>query len=194
MLMSSKPTVHNIGGKEPNGKPACVGRWTFQTKKIRDCVESNLRGRVLNACAGKTKLRTEAVDEIVRNDINSDRDADLHVDVCEISEYLEPGSFDVIVFDPPFDQKQADELYDGMHARDVGTARRQLAELVTTGGTIVELGWSMWGAADYFGGWDRDETHVFRQGIPDRPPVFVTVDTNRQQSMTDFRPEPEGSE
>jgi hypothetical protein len=181
--MSSNPQVHNIGGKEPDGKPACIGRWTFQTQKVRKEVESHLRGRVLNACAGKTKLRTEAVDEIVRNDINEDRDADTHFDVCEIAGHFDE-KFDVVVFDPPFDQKQADELYSGMHARDVGEARKQLAELVTIGGTIVELGWSMWGAADYFDGWDRDETHVFRRGIPDRPPVFVTVDTKRQMTLS----------
>lgn len=183
--MSTVPQLHNIGGKETDGKPACIGRWTFQTQKIRQEVESHLRGRVLNACAGKTKLRTEAVEEIVRNDINPERDADMHVDVCEMARHCEANSFDVIVFDPPFDQKQADEHYDGLHARDVGEARKQLAELVGPGGSIVELGWSMWGAADYFDGWDRDETHVFRRGIPDRPPVYLTVDTNRQTTLSE---------
>lgn len=31
-------------------------KWTFQSDKIRRWVEERLRGRVLNACAGKTKL------------------------------------------------------------------------------------------------------------------------------------------
>jgi len=174
-----------IGGKEPNGKPACMGRWTFQTGKIRQAVESCLRGRVLNACAGKTKLRTEAVDEIIRNDINTERDADYHIDVCEIGDHFQPRSFDVIIFDPPFSQKQSDEHYDGAHARDMGKARKQLRDLTKVGGSIVELGFDMWGAADFFKGWERDDKLLFRRGIPNRPPVFMTVDTKRQMTLAD---------
>jgi len=183
----------SIGGRESNGKPACMGRWTFETSKIRKAVESRLRGRVLNACAGKVKLRTEAVDEIIRNDINPDRDADMHVDVCEISEHFDSGVFDVIVFDPPFSQEQADEHYESMHATDMGTARRELSELTAVGGTIVELGFNMWGAADYFEGWDRDDKLMFRRGIPERDPVFMTVDTKRQMTLAENAEDSEGS-
>src|SRR6056297_1529565 len=58
-------------------------RWTFQSNKIREWVEERLQGRVLNACAGRTKLVHDG--EIVRNDIDEERDADLHVDVCEVA-------------------------------------------------------------------------------------------------------------
>jgi hypothetical protein len=63
-------------------------KWTFQSTKIRRWVESRLQGRVLNACAGKTKLANDH--EIVRNDLDESRDADLHVDVCEIAAAWSP--------------------------------------------------------------------------------------------------------
>lgn len=71
--------TENIGGKEPDGKPAAIGRWTFQTKKVRDALLPYLDGRVLNAFAGKTHLAEykRGITEI-RNDINPERDADYH--------------------------------------------------------------------------------------------------------------------
>ncbi len=174
--------VTAIGGKERDGKPAAIGRWTFETRKVRNEVEDELRGRVLNACAGKTKLRKPGV-EIVRNDLNPDIDADLHVDIEEIGQHFEADSFDVVVLDPPFDQGQAEEHYGNLHARKLGKARKALASLVKPGGTIVEFGWSEWAAADYFDGWQRERVVRFRRGIPDRPPVFMVVDRNVQTKL-----------
>lgn len=73
-------------------------RWTFDLESIRRWAEWHLDGRVLNACAGKNHLHHD--DEIVRNDINFDRDADLHVDAAELSAHFPAESFDTIVFDP----------------------------------------------------------------------------------------------
>lgn len=52
-------------------------RWTFSAAKIRAWVEQYLDGRVLNACAGPTKLGHSPVH---RNDIDPEIDADTHVD------------------------------------------------------------------------------------------------------------------
>ena len=178
----SAATVVNVGGKEPDGKPSAIGRWTFATKKVRDELLPHVRGDVLNAFAGKTKLGVNGA-KIVRNDINPERDADLHVDAATLDTEFDECSFDVVILDPPFDQTQSDEHYDGLHARDMGDVRKAVAPLVRPGGEIVEFGWSMWGAADYFDGWTRDRRVVFRRGIPDRQPVFMTVDRNAQRRL-----------
>ena len=81
-------------------------KWTFQSDKIREWVESHLQGSVLNACAGKTYLQHSG--EIVRNDLNEDRDADYHYDVIEIADHFPSNSFDTVVFDPPFSSEQSD--------------------------------------------------------------------------------------
>lgn len=115
-------------------------KWTFQSDKIRHWVEERLQGRVLNACAGKTKLAHDH--EIVRNDIDEDRDADLHVDVCEIAEHLEAESFDTIVYDPPFSQNQSNRSYDGKDVGDDALAKRQFDELLRPGGRVIQFGFS----------------------------------------------------
>lgn len=177
--------TENIGGKEPNGKPSAIGRWTFQTKKVRDEMLPYLSGRVLNAFAGKTNLADYKRGIVeVRNDINPERDADHHFDAADLGDAFDDRSFDVAVLDPPFDQTQADEHYDGLHARDMGSVRRAVAPLVKPGGCIVEFGFNLWGAADYFDHWHREEKTLFRRGIPERPPVFMTVDVKSQTTLS----------
>jgi len=178
--------ITNIGGKEPNGKPAAIDRWTFQTKKVRDELLGWLDGRVLNAFAGKTQLADykNGIEEIT-NDLNPERDADYHVDAAELGEIFDENSFDVVVLDPPFDQTQSDELYDGLHARDMGEIRRTVAPLVKPGGRIVEFGWDMWGASDYFDLWVREHKRFFRRAMPGRHPILMTVDRKTQMTLSD---------
>jgi hypothetical protein len=120
-------------------------RWTFQSKVIRSWVEERLRGGVLNACAGKTKLAHDH--EIVRNDLDAARDTDLHVDVCEIADHFEPDSFDTILYDPPFSESQAIrsyELEDGeaVVAGNDAVAKRQFDELLKPGGRVIQFGYT----------------------------------------------------
>lgn len=115
-------------------------RWTFQSRKIRRWVEQHLRGRVLNACAGKTRLTHDH--EIVRNDIDEQRDADLHADVCELGDHFDPETFDTIVFDPPFSAYQANRSYDGQNVGDVALAKEQFHSLLAPGGRVIQFGFT----------------------------------------------------
>lgn len=173
--------IHNVGGREPDGSPTYIGPWTFETKMVRDVVERWIEGRTLNACAGKTRLSHTG--EIVRNDLNPERDADYHVDVTRIDETFAPETFDSVVFDPPFDQTQADDHYEGMHDRQRGPARRKLAELVRPGGIFIELGWNDHGPALAVDGWKREECHRYRRG-PSYQPMFLTVARRESRQTT----------
>jgi len=176
--MSSINAV-KVGGTRRDGEPEYIGPWTFQSDIVRHSVLDELDGRVLNACAGKTKLE---YDNVIRNDINPKREADHHYDVCSIDEHLPKDSFDVVVFDPPFDQTQADEHYESMHARDTAKARSAIVELVKPSGKVLEFGWNMHSIADGYHGWDRRETVIFRRG-PNLQPVFMTIDVNTQTKL-----------
>lgn len=116
-------------------------RWTFKSDKIKKWVKSWVTGdRVLNACAGKTELELDI--EVVRNDIDSDISADLHVDVCEIADHFESGSFDTIIYDPPFSQFQANRSYEGREVGDDALAKRQFHELLRPGGRVIQMGYT----------------------------------------------------
>jgi hypothetical protein len=115
-------------------------RWTFQSDKVRQWVEARLSGRVLNACAGKTKLTHDH--QIIRNDIDESREADVHADVCEIADHFKPESFETIVYDPPFSQNQANRSYDGKQVGDDALAKRQFDELLAPGGRVIQFGFT----------------------------------------------------
>lgn len=177
------PTAyHTIGGRHPDGSPIAIGPWTFQTPQVRRVVEEYLDGRVLNACAGKTKLTH---DDVHRNDLDDRRDAETHFDVTELDEHLRSESFDVVVFDPPFDSDQAEEHYQG---RTVGrgpsggiwSARDALARLTAPGGLVLSVGWNSVGLK-HKDGFDRQAVHVFQR--EQKPDVFLTVDRKAQTTL-----------
>lgn len=170
---------HNVGGKEPDGKPTRLGKWTFGTKMVRDVVLSHLSGNVLNACAGKTDLSEykRGVD-IHRNDLNTDIDADSHYDVQTLDEHFSAESFDTVILDPPFDAGRGEKLYEGMHANDYIAARNAVAPLLKRGGVYIELGWNSWGLAGK-DGYERVESHHYRQ--PFKGDVWLLVDRKVNQ-------------
>ena len=170
--------LHNVGGKEPDGTPTRLGKWTFGTKMVREVVLDHVDGRVLNACAGKTRLQKRGC-EFFRNDIDENREADLHVDVREIDDYLEPETFDTAILDPPFDPGRAAKLYEGWHGQEYSNARDAVGKLVCPGGTVVELGWNSWSLSDK-DGWEPVEHHLFRQSSF-KGDVHLTVDEKVHQ-------------
>jgi len=177
--------VVNVGGREPDGSPSYIGPWTFDTKLVRDEVIGAIEGPTLNACAGKTRLDEEHSAPVVRNDLNPDRHAHVNVDVATIDEVFPKESFRSVVFDPPFDQTQSEDHYEGMHDRQRGPSRRKLAGLVEPGGVFVECGWNMFSPGE-FDGWEREAVIVYRRG-PSYQPMFLTVDrrTSRQANFSE---------
>jgi hypothetical protein len=171
--------LHNVGGKEPDGKPTRIGKWTFATKMVRDVVLDNITGRVLNACCGETELEKRGC-EFIRNDIDSSIDADTHADVRKLDEVFDPESFDSVVLDPPFDPGRAQKLYEGWHGQEYGNARDAIAELVRPGGIVVELGWNSWSLSDK-DGWEPVEHHLYRQSSF-KADIHLTVDRRVPQS------------
>lgn len=119
-------------------------KWTFQCGTVRTWVEERLEGRVLNACAGETKLRHSG--KTVRNDVNKDRPADYHTDLRELPAILEPNSFDTVVYDPPWSVFQVNDKYEG-RGQDTIKQSTQMAraidELLSPAGKILSFGYTL---------------------------------------------------
>ena len=86
-------------------------RYTFQSPKIKEWVEFNSEGKVLNLFAGKTILN---LDEI-RNDIDENMIADYHMDAYDlVKEFRETSvKFDTVICDPPYSYRKSMEMYNG---------------------------------------------------------------------------------
>jgi hypothetical protein len=176
--ISVSETLRN-GGTNRDGSKRVFGRWTFEYQPAREFVEERLSGRVLNACAGKTTLDHDG--EIVRNDLNPERPADTHHDVATIAEHFEARSFETVVFDPPFDDLQAADKYDGLRADAVLEAFQQFDDLVRVGGCVITFGWNSWGMRSCHD-WERETTVLFQRG-PVKRDVIATVDRRTQHSL-----------
>lgn len=118
-------------------QPDC---WTFGAAKLRHWVETHLDGRVLNACAGQTHLNHG--DRIVRNDIDPEINADTHYDIRDLPTVLDGESFDTVVLDPPFTNRQAAETY---NLADTNLTPDALAAavdaLLKPGGRLIHFGY-----------------------------------------------------
>lgn len=168
-----------IGGRNADGSPAAISKWTFETDLVRNRVCDYLSGRVLNACAGKTELPHP---NIVRNDINGEMpNLDSQQDVATLRECYQDGAFDAVVFDPPFDLTQAETHYEGIHVSDITAARDELAELVAPGGVLIEFGWSSHSVSSWRG-WEPEQMWLFQRS-PTVPDVFATVDRKIQRTL-----------
>lgn len=172
--MNTQPIddIVSNGGSDPDGSARMLSRWTFDYTPARNLVREYMHGRTLNACAGKTVLDHD--DEIVRNDLNPKRDADYHVDVAKVADHFSAQSFDTVIFDPPFDEKQAETKYDGMHAMDVYSALEGFNELVRPGGHVISFGWNSWGMRS-FPAFERVDTVLLQRG-PIHRDVITAID------------------
>jgi len=182
---SSQYPVHvvPVGGRERDGSPTYLGRWTFDCRPVKKRVQSHLQGRVLNATAGKTRLNHSG-GEIVTNDINPNIETDYTEDVVELNQLFAPKSFGSVIFDPPFDSDEADKVYQGWHASNYAAAREALAPLVKPGGVLIECGWNSHGIAAAADGWSRDALYLYQRG-PNRPDVFMAVDRKFQLTLSE---------
>ena len=175
--------ITSNGGSDPDGSARMLSRWTFEYQPARQLIREYMHGRVLNACAGKTTLDHDG--EIVRNDLNPKRDADTNVDVAKIADHFPAQSFDTVLFDPPFDEKQAETKYDGLHAMDVYSALEGFNELVRPGGHVLTFGWNSWGMRS-FSAFERIETRLFQRG-PIHRDMIVAVDSRTSGAIGDFQ-------
>jgi len=148
-----------IGGKDENGDAVHLTPWTFEVPQIRAIVERWLVGDVLNACAGKVRLDHEG--EIVRNDVDPERDSDTDYDVREIDEHFDNGRFDTVVYDPPYSKEMAERHYNDNHIGRPWEPRGAIANVTAPGGHVLSFGYNSDGL-DGWDGWERVATYYFR--------------------------------
>jgi len=84
-------------------------RYTFESPKIKDWVETRCSGLVLNLFAGKTKL---SLNEIT-NDIDNKANAEFHKEALDFVLDYKGEFFDTVILDPPYSYRKSMEMYNG---------------------------------------------------------------------------------
>jgi hypothetical protein len=160
-------------------------RWTFEDNAVRKWVLQWCNGRVLNACAGETSLGYDG--EVIRNDVDTDRPADVHMDVHELPDEFGADSFDTIVFDPPWSGFQADDKYDGGDVNWTRELKDGFDEMLRPRGRVIQLGYSAANMPRELG-YRRDAAAVFAP--PGRRKVFIGTVNEKRPQLTEFNQSP----
>jgi hypothetical protein len=160
-------------------------KWTFQDSTVRSWVEDKLTGKVLNACAGETRL--SHTKQIHRNDVNTDRPADTHRDLRELPNELGEDLFDVVVYDPPWSVFQVNDKYEG-RGQDTIKQSTQMAHAIDTmlkpGGKVLCFGYTINMIPTSFD-YELNECAVFTIPGPGKD-FFGSVHMNNNMRLTDF--------
>lgn len=120
-----------------------LNRYTFRAPKIRQWVEENVEGTVLNLFAGTTRLSCEEV----RVDLNPEMPADHHIDALEFVQTIEddfgynPHDFGTFLLDPPYAFRKSMTKYKGFVASPFNMLKNAIAEVMRPNGIVMTFGY-----------------------------------------------------
>lgn len=112
-------------------------RYTFSVRPIRNWVEAQCDGKVLNLFAGITRL---TVDE-VRNDLNATMDAAYRMDAVDFLRSWNGPLFDTILLDPPYAYRKSMELYNGYVCSSFRQLKDNLRACLNPHGKVITFGY-----------------------------------------------------
>ena len=121
-------------------------RYTFQQPKLKEWIEENSHGKVLNLFAGLVKLN---VDNEIRVDVSKDMDADYYMDAYQFVEMaISKGmEFNTIILDPPYNIRKSREKYNGKYIGSFTKIKNELSKILSGKGIIISLGYDSVGMA-----------------------------------------------
>lgn len=154
-------------------------KWTFSVPQIRNAVESHLEGDTLNLFAGDTRLSHD--DQIIRNDIDPELEADYHFDATEVGSQFERNTFDTVILDPPFSIRNATLKYDGNWVSKWKLVADGVWKVVRPGGMVISLGHNSTGLGKVRG-FAKEKLYIFNHkgGHHD---TFCLVERQMNQSL-----------
>jgi len=112
-------------------------KYTFAVRPIREWVESNATGHVLNLFAGQTKLACKEI----RNDAWPEAPAHYHMDALDFVKSWTGDPFDTVILDPPYSYRKSMELYSGVMVSSFKTMKDHLPKIMSPGGRVITFGY-----------------------------------------------------
>lgn len=119
--------------------------WTFSIKPIRTLLEEEVHGYWVDPFCGRFSPAN------VKNDLNKDMVAESHTDATEFLRSLGDGSFDGILLDPPYSNRQISEHYGKAGIKVTGwhtssgwgkVLKDEAARVLRVGGKAICFGWN----------------------------------------------------
>ena len=112
-------------------------RYTFESPKIKEWVESRAEGNVLNLFAGRTLLNLNEV----RNDVDESMNAIHHKDALDFVKEWNGEKFDTIILDPPYAYRKSMEMYNGNYTSKFKLIADNISRILKEGGQVISFGY-----------------------------------------------------
>ena len=124
---------------------------TFSIKPIHDLISRHITtGLWLDPFSRNSPFRCLCL----TNDMNSEVDADYHLEALDFLKMFDANSADGVLFDPPYSPRQISECYKQVgrevHMKDTqssfyGDRKKEAARVVKVGGKAICFGWNSGG-------------------------------------------------
>lgn len=155
--------------------------------KLRKWVEERVVGHTLNLFGGVTRLSHPSADgAIIHNDIMKEylQEGDLNRDAYDLTKWLDlEGSFDTVVFDPPYSAHQAVVSYGVKKAQQVTHARDVVELVLRPEGKVISLGFNTTGMSKSRG-FEKDEILIVNCGASHND-YLVTVESQMEVEVAE---------
>lgn len=111
-------------------------KYTFKAPKIKQWVENQCEGFVLNLFAGETILNVNEH----RNDIRENMCAQTHMDALQFCRDTDLV-FDTIILDPPYAFRKSMEMYEGAITSPFNKLKNVLSSCLSHNGKVITFGY-----------------------------------------------------
>lgn len=120
-------------------------KWTFTIKPIREFLEREIKGKVVDPCSGQSEFGD------IRNDINPNSKAHCNLEAEEFLKRIRPAYADTVLLDLPYSPRQVSESYKaiGIKATQQHTQssfyckiKDQVSRILKEGGIVISFGWN----------------------------------------------------
>lgn len=114
-------------------------KYTFEQPKLKQFVEMNCYGEVLNLFAGKTRLNVNET----RVDLSDEFYPDYNMEAFDFVVYAKNKGlkFDTIILDPPYSLRKSMEKYNGKICSTFNKIKDELPYILNKHGRIISLGY-----------------------------------------------------
>lgn len=130
---------------------------TFSIKPIKNLIERHITDGIwLDPFSRNSPFKGRTI----TNDLDTDFDADYHLESIDFLRQFESGTVDGILFDPPYSPRQISECYKNVgrdvHMKDTqssfyGDRKKEVARLLKSGGKCICFGWNSGGVGKTLG-------------------------------------------
>jgi len=124
---------------------------TFTVRPIKELIAAHITAGVwVDPFSRNSPFR----EQCITNDLNTEVEADYHLEALEFLRTFTDASVDGVLFDPPYSPRQISECYKHVgrevHTKDTqssfyGDRKKEVARIVKPGGKVLCFGWNSGG-------------------------------------------------